>query len=385
MVEAHKCTTPDVTTTDGAPIVDPTCAAGSNGNPVTGQNTLYYTTKPTTPANLADMTTDLHNAFYGKATSNSNFAGVAPVGDAFQRAVNESLAKGSGFYKADGTYDESIASPINLWWLDRTHPSKYGAYLSALVLFQTITGRNPLSLGPDELAAADLGIDSDVAVQLQRIAQATVAPDTQAPTTNAAANPPANANGWNNSNVTVTLSAADETNGSGVKQISYSTTGAQAGSGIVSGDSAALTISTEGQTTVTYYATDNAGNAENAKTLVVRLDQTPPSISGTPAAGCQIWPANHKLVAVATIGAQDGLSGLTSFTTGVTSSEPASPGQPDTVTTGSGLDPRAISLRAERVGNGPGRVYTLSATASDLAGNVTTVGATCTVPHDLGH
>ena len=153
--------------------------------------------KSTTAANLANMSTDLHNAFYGKVASNPGFAGVAPVGDAFQRAVNDGFAKGSGFYKADGTYDESTASPINLWWLDRTHPSKYGSYLSALVLFQTITGRNPLSLGPDERAAADLGIASDVAVRLQRIAQETVAPDTVAPTTVATANPPANADGSN--------------------------------------------------------------------------------------------------------------------------------------------------------------------------------------------
>ena len=103
-----------------------------------------------------------------------------------------------------------------------------------------------------------------------------------------------------------------------------------------------------------------------------------------PAAGCEIWPANHKFVAVATVAAQDGLSGLASFNTNVTSSEPASPGQSDMMTTGSGLAPRAISLRAERLGNGPGRVYTLSATATDLAGNATTAVATCTVPHDQG-
>ena len=36
------------------------------------------------------------------------------------------------------------------------------------------------------------------------------------------------------------------------------------------------------------------------------------------------------------------------------------------------------------LGNGPGRVYTLSATATDLAGNATTAVATCTVPHDQG-
>ena len=185
--------------------------------------------------------------------------------------------------------------------------------------------------------------------------------------------------------MTVTLSATDNANGSGVKQISYSATGAQPGSGIVSGDTATMTISAEGRTTISYRATDNAGNVETAKTVTVQLDKTPPSISGMPAAGCEIWPPNHKLVAVATVAAQDGLSGVASFNTGVTSSEPASPGQSDTMITGSGLDPRNISLRAERLANGPGRTYTLSANATDLAGNVTTAVATCTVPHDQGH
>ncbi len=385
MVEAHKCTKADVTTTNGAPIVDSTCGGTNpNGNPATGQNFLYYTSKPTTEANLADMTADLHNSFYGKAATNPNFAGVAPVGDAFQRAVNEGFAKGSGFYNAGGTYDEPAAPPINLWWIDRTHASKYGSYLSALVLFQTITGRNPLSLGAGEQAAADLGIASDVAVRLQQIAQATVGPDLSAPTTSAAANPPANANGWNNADVTVSLAATDEVNGSGVKQIAFATTGAQVGAGSVNADGASLTISVEGTTTVTYYATDNAGNVETAKTLVVQLDKSPPSLSGMPADGCNVWPPNNKLVTVATVSAQEGLSGLSSFNTEVASSEPAAPGQSDTMTAGSGLDPRTISVRAERLGNGPGRTYTLSASATDRAGNVTTAVATCVVPHDKG-
>jgi len=276
MVEAHKCTTPDVTTTDGAPIVDSTCAAGSNGDPMTGQNTLYYTSEPTTAANLADMTTDLHNAFYGKVASNPRFAGVAPVGDAFQRAVNQGFAKGSGFYNADGTYDESVALPLNLWWLDRTHPSKFGSYLSALVLFQTITGRNPLSLGPDERAAADVGIAPDLAVRLQRIAQETVAPDTAAPATVATANPPASADGSNNTNVTVVLTATDGAGGSGVKQIKFATTGAQTTFGIVHGGEASIMITANGTTKAQFSATDNAGNTEPAKALTVKIDRASP-------------------------------------------------------------------------------------------------------------
>ncbi|MDR7271145.1 hypothetical protein J2X20_003803 [Pelomonas saccharophila] len=154
MVEAHKITTPDLTSADGRPIVD-ISAAGGNA-------TLYYNS-------LADMTADLHASFYAKAASNPGFAGVVPVGDAFQRAVDQGLAQGSGFYNAGGTFAET-AGALNLWWLDRTHASKYGSYLSALTLFGSITGRDPLSLGVGEQAAIDLGIDATTARSLQRVA-----------------------------------------------------------------------------------------------------------------------------------------------------------------------------------------------------------------------
>jgi len=67
-----------------------------------------------------------------------------------------------------------------------------------------------------------------------------------------------------------------------------------------------------------------------------------------------------------------------------TSNEPADPG-PDIVISGSGLDPYMVQLRAERLGAGTGRIYTLTATATDLAGNTATTTATCVVPHDQGH
>ena len=369
MVFPHLITTPDLTTADGHPIID-TSSAG-------GVATLYYTT-------LQGMTTDMHNSFYAKVATNARFAGVAPVGDAFQRAVNDGFARGSGFYKADGTYDEPDSGPINLWWLDRTHPSKYGSYLSALVLFQTITGHNPLSLGATEQAASDLGISPDIASELQHIAQATVAPDTVPPKTTATANPSPNANGWNNTSVLVTLSAADDMNGAGVKQINYSTTGAQAGSGIVAGSAASVSIIAEGQTTIAYFSTDNAGNVEGTKTLTVRVDKTPPAIAGMPSAGCELWPANHEFVRVATVAAGDALSGLASFDVGVTSNEPTANGHSDTMISGTDLAPRIISLRAERLGTGTGRIYTVTATATDRAGNATTSATSCVVPHDKG-
>ncbi|MGZ5114967.1 MAG: PEP-CTERM sorting domain-containing protein [Burkholderiales bacterium] len=158
MVFPHLITTPDTTTSDGRPIVDTSSAGGSA--------TLYYPT-------LAAMTQDLHTAFYAQASTNPNFAGVIPVGDAFQRAVDQNLVKTGSFYDASGVYTTSQAGdPINLWWDDYLHASKYGSYLDALVQFGTITGLDPQSLGSSEIAASDLGISSSDALMLQRVAAA---------------------------------------------------------------------------------------------------------------------------------------------------------------------------------------------------------------------
>jgi hypothetical protein len=59
---------------------------------------------------------------------------------------------------------------MDLWWDDNLHASKYGSYLSALTLFGSITGLDPLSLGQGEIAARDLGINAQDALALQRIA-----------------------------------------------------------------------------------------------------------------------------------------------------------------------------------------------------------------------
>jgi len=62
-------------------------------------------------------------------------------------------------------------------------------------------------------------------------------------------------------------------------------------SAAVPGSSVAIAIDQEGLTTLTFFARDNAGNAEAAKTLVIKLDKTPPTTacSITPDS---IWPPN---------------------------------------------------------------------------------------------
>ena len=167
--------------------------------------------------------------------------------------------------------------------------------------------------------------------------------DTTPPTTTAIAVPAPNANGWNNGDVTVTLSASDEPGGSGVKEIRFSLTGAQGGSGVVAGSTASVKFSSEGNSTLTYFATDNAGNNEAAKTLVVRIDKTAPTVtfgSRTPPANAAGWNNGDVSIAFA---AADSLSGV-----GITT--PSSP----------------LILTTE------GRGVTRTVTVADLAGNTAT-------------
>ena len=104
--------------------------------------------------------------------------------------------------------------------------------------------------------------------------------DTTSPTTTATPSSAPNAAGWNNSDVTVNVSA-DDGGGSGVKEIVYSASGTQTiPSTTDPGETASIPIASEGETTITYSAKDHAGNTETPpNTLTVKLDKTVPMVS----------------------------------------------------------------------------------------------------------
>ena len=211
--------------------------------------------------------------------------------------------------------------------------------------------------------------------------------DLTPPVTVAATSPPANASGWNNSNVTVTLSAADnEPSGTGVKQITYSATGAQTIPGtVVNGASASFTISAEGVTTIAFFGTDNSGNVESVRTLTIQLDKTPPAVACS-ANPNVLWPPNNQLEPVnVSLSVTDTLSGTAGFTlVSVTSNEPDS-GQGDIQGFVTGTASTSGQLRAQRLGSGSGRTYTFVYSGADRAGNATSCATTVVVPHDQGH
>lgn len=135
--------------------------------------------------------------------------------------------------------------------------------------------------------------------------------DAVPPVTVATATPAANANGWNNTDVTVNLVATDNAGGSGVHDITFALSGAQTlAATTVAGASGSITVNTEGITTITFHTTDNAGNRETAQTLVIKLDKTAPTVTTTrtPAANADGW--NNVPVAVH-FAAHDAGSGFT--------------------------------------------------------------------------
>ncbi len=152
------------------------------------------------------------------------------------------------------------------------------------------------------------------------------------------------------------------------------------------------TILPLGATSVTLRVTDGDGMTGLASALATVVDTRPPALSLS-ASSTQLWPPNHRLVPVQ-VGwqATDTCDpAATVMLVSVTSSEPDdTPSGDDGNTTGDVADAALgtadglVDLRAERSGDGAGRTYTLTYSASDGSGNHVSSLVIVTVPHDLG-
>jgi subtilisin-like proprotein convertase family protein len=134
-------------------------------------------------------------------------------------------------------------------------------------------------------------------------------------------------------------------------------------------------------------STVNASASASAATCafnVVVTDVQPPVISGLTATPAVINDNNHKMVDVTvsyTSSDNSGASSVCSIT--VTSSEPLNgTGDGNTDADWEVVDANHVRLRAERAGNGTDRVYTITVTCVDAAGNSTSASTTVVVPHD---
>jgi len=135
--------------------------------------------------NLSVLADANHNVYYSAALHDGNIAAVAPTGDAWVNAWAANVAAPSPYttisaepllyYGLNAVNNPAITSP------DYIHPSIYGAYLSALVLFQQITHADVRTLGAQEKAAVALNIPANIAVKLQAIAWQTVMQESAQP------------------------------------------------------------------------------------------------------------------------------------------------------------------------------------------------------------
>jgi uncharacterized repeat protein (TIGR01451 family) len=134
-------------------------------------------------------------------------------------------------------------------------------------------------------------------------------------------------------------------------------------------------------------STPDPDTANNSSTTTTTASNPPPVITGAAADPSVLWPPNHRMVNVTVSYDVTDNCPLPpgSCTLSVTSNEPVDGNgdghtSPDWIV----LDDHHVLLRAERAGNGNGRIYTITITCVDSGGNTSTDSVTVTVPHDRG-
>jgi hypothetical protein len=234
---------------------------------------------------------------------------------------------------------------------------------------------SPITLEHDEVTIINYRSTNDAGI-IGAVQKVTVNIDKTAPVSIASVSPaaPNGSNGWYTSDVTVSLSVYD--NLSAVAKTEY-----QVNDGAWITYTGTIPAFGDGIYKVGYRSTDQAGNIEQIKTVEFKIDKTAPILT-VQLDKTSIWPSNHKMVTVsAAVYSSDATSGVASVVlTSITSDEPDS-GQGD-IQANIGSTDTTFSLRAERSGKGTGRVYTITYTVTDKAGNKTVTPVIVTVPHD---
>lgn len=143
-----------------------------------------------------------------------------------------------------------------------------------------------------------------------------------------------------------------------------------------------------GTNIVAVTVTDSATNTASCSTMVTVVDTIPPVITSLTASPDTLWPPNHKMVDVKPRAMVTDACGPVGWKiTRVTSNEGVNGRgdgntSPDWQITGD----HTLKLRAERLGKGSGRVYTITVVATDAAGNHSEPKTvTVRVPHSQGH
>jgi hypothetical protein len=138
-----------------------------------------------------------------------------------------------------------------------------------------------------------------------------------------------------------------------------------------------------GNTTILWTATDASNNTTTCAQTITVIDNVPPTISGESASTFVLSPPNHTMRDVTINYTATDNCAVTS-TLSVTSNEPVNgvadgDTDPDWII----VDNYHVQLRAERSAQGNGRIYTVTISATDPSGNISTKTIEIRVPHDI--
>jgi hypothetical protein len=112
---------------------------------------------------VADMAADVRAGYELAARTSPVIKDVIPVGAAWVRAMGTGVADNNPFDGVD-------AGKLNLWTYDNYHGSTAGYYLKGLVVFGSLTGLDPRTLGQNECSGFELGLSSAQVRALQQVA-----------------------------------------------------------------------------------------------------------------------------------------------------------------------------------------------------------------------
>lgn len=159
----------------------------------------------------------------------------------------------------------------------------------------------------------------------------------------------------------------------------------------ITNNGGASTYSFDDNGSFTFEFKDAAGNTGSAVATVSNIDKIAPTISIV-LDNTSLWSPNHKMVTItAQVDADDNSSDVSVYLTSITRNEPDFDPSlidddvaNDIQNANFGTHDLTFDLRAERAGSGNGRIYTVTYTAIDAAGNTTTSTAEVVVPHSNG-